>query len=184
MIANYGDVKLKDSIPASVAEIAVQQLHELRNLQIGNVAPDFEAKDIEGNPIHLKDLRGKVVVLDFGSHAGCGICVALYPRLRGLAEQYQDQPFELIGINQGDDLEKLRELTRSKEVTWRLIRDGEEAWEGPISSAWAVDSMPMFYLIDHKGIIRGKNYFELFRVLPELIDQLLAERKADKTLGE
>jgi peroxiredoxin len=183
LIADYGDVKLKDSYPENVAEVARQQLHDLRNLQIGNLAPGFEAKDVDGNPIKLTDLRGKVVVLDFGSHSKCGICSALYPDLRNLVEQFKDQPFELIGINLGDEPEKLRELTHSQKVTWKIIWDGND-WGGPISSNWAIDSMPTFYVIDHKGIIRGKNYHGVFQVMPALIEKLLADRKAEQAARE
>ena len=35
------------------------------NLQIGMVAPNFEAVDVDGEPISLADYRGKVTVLDF-----------------------------------------------------------------------------------------------------------------------
>jgi peroxiredoxin len=31
----------------------------------GEMAPDFELKDLEGNRIHLSDFRGKPVVLSF-----------------------------------------------------------------------------------------------------------------------
>ncbi len=93
LIAQYGAVKLKDSFPESVAELGKQELYELRNLQIGNVAPQLEARDIAGNSVSLTGLRGKVVVLDFGSHSRCSICVALYPELRDLAERYKDRPF-------------------------------------------------------------------------------------------
>jgi cytochrome oxidase Cu insertion factor (SCO1/SenC/PrrC family) len=32
---------------------------------VGNLAPDFEAKDVEGKAFRLSDYRGKVVLLDF-----------------------------------------------------------------------------------------------------------------------
>jgi len=183
LILDYGDIKLSADDPRSIVELASQQLYELRNLQIGNRAPDFETKDIDENPIKLNDLRGKVVVLDFCSHSGCGICSSLYPDLRDLVDKFKDQPFELIGINQGDEPEDLRELNRSKKVTWRLIDDGAD-WGGPISSKFAISGMPTFYVIDHKGIIRGKNYHGLFQVMPTLIEKLLAERQADQATRE
>jgi peroxiredoxin len=179
IIVDYGDVKLNADNPhKSMVEVASQQLYELRNLQIGSHAPLFEANDIHENPINLNDLRGKIVVLDFGSHSGCGICSAIYPELRGLVEHFKDQPFEFIGINQGDEPEELKELARLQKVTWKIIDDGNE-WGGPISSKFAINSMPTFYVIDHKGIIRGKGYFGLFEAMPNLIEKLLAERKVD-----
>jgi peroxiredoxin len=34
-------------------------------ISAGELAPDFELKDLEGNPVHLSDFRGKPVVLSF-----------------------------------------------------------------------------------------------------------------------
>ena len=40
-------------------------LFEIEHLQIGMVAPDFEAQDETGASFKLSDYKGKVVVLDF-----------------------------------------------------------------------------------------------------------------------
>lgn len=44
---------------------AARLLFEIEHLQVGNVAPDFEATDVEGETFRLSDYRGKVVVLTF-----------------------------------------------------------------------------------------------------------------------
>jgi hypothetical protein len=41
------------------------QLYELRNLNIGQAAPEIEGEDVDGKKFRLSDYRGKVVVLDF-----------------------------------------------------------------------------------------------------------------------
>ncbi|MFN0242514.1 MAG: peroxiredoxin family protein [Planctomycetota bacterium] len=41
------------------------KLYQLRNLQIGQIAPDFTTTDVDGVEFKLSDYRGKVVVLDF-----------------------------------------------------------------------------------------------------------------------
>lgn len=46
-------------------EVATRALFELERLQIGMVAPDFEASDENGVKFKVSDYRGKVVVLDF-----------------------------------------------------------------------------------------------------------------------
>lgn len=63
-VAEYGDV---DYFPdyKTLAEAAEGELFELRNLQIGMVAPDIEGEDLDGVPFTLSDYRGKVVMLDF-----------------------------------------------------------------------------------------------------------------------
>ena len=37
----------------------------------------------------LSEFRGKVVLLDFGSHEHCGGCRLVYPRLRKILDQYK-----------------------------------------------------------------------------------------------
>lgn len=44
---------------------AASLLFELTRLQIGMVAPDFEATDVDGKAFRLSDYRGKVIVLTF-----------------------------------------------------------------------------------------------------------------------
>jgi hypothetical protein len=65
-VANYGDVKLPDG--DSVASVAGARLVEMRNLQVGKVAPDIEGEDQDGQRFKLSDYRGKVVLLDFWSY--------------------------------------------------------------------------------------------------------------------
>jgi hypothetical protein len=61
----YGDVKLPGG--ESVAGVAAGRLFEIRNLQVGKVAPDIEGEDQDGQRFKLSDYRGKVVLLDFWS---------------------------------------------------------------------------------------------------------------------
>jgi hypothetical protein len=55
----------KDYPDSQYAAQAEGATFEIENLQIGKVAPDFEATDEKGVKFKLSDYRGKVVVLDF-----------------------------------------------------------------------------------------------------------------------
>jgi hypothetical protein len=54
---------LKSYAPLGV--LAEGDLYELRNLKIGQVAPEITGADVDGVSFKLSDYRGKVVVLDF-----------------------------------------------------------------------------------------------------------------------
>ena len=59
-------VKLRDEYSDTPqAKQAVGYLFQLDHLQIGMVAPDFDATDETGKTFKLSDYRGKVVVVDF-----------------------------------------------------------------------------------------------------------------------
>ena len=62
VIAEYGKVAARSG---TLGEEAQGWLYELDHLQIGMVAPDFEATDENGVKWKLSDYRGKVVVVDF-----------------------------------------------------------------------------------------------------------------------
>jgi cytochrome oxidase Cu insertion factor (SCO1/SenC/PrrC family) len=61
-VAEYQGI---DSGRGTYAERAAGHLFELDHLQIGKLAPDFEATDENGVKWKLSDYRGKVVVVDF-----------------------------------------------------------------------------------------------------------------------
>jgi hypothetical protein len=64
-IEKYGDVKMEYG--EVVGETAKTELFEIRHLAIGQVAPDMEGVDQDGQPFKLSDYRGKVVLLYFWS---------------------------------------------------------------------------------------------------------------------
>lgn len=62
---SYFDRLIREYPKSKAATQARSALFELNNLQIGHIAPDFEATDENGKTFKLSDYRGKVVVLDF-----------------------------------------------------------------------------------------------------------------------
>ena len=105
----------------------------------------------------LSESRGKVVLLDFGSHEHCGGCVAVYPRLRSTLDRLRGRPFVILGINNNDRRDALKQATAKGEITWRCWWDGDKPDSpGPITTRWNVHGYPTFFLIDHKGVIRSK----------------------------
>ncbi len=81
----------------------------------------------------------------------------MYPHERSLVKQLAGEPFALIGVNSDSDREKIREIVKEKEITWRSFWNGEEGTRGPISQKWNVRGWPTIYVIDANGVIRFKN---------------------------
>jgi hypothetical protein len=62
---NYGDVKLP--FGGAVGQKAKTELHEIRHLSVGKIAPDIDGEDQNGERFRLTDYRGKAVLLYFWS---------------------------------------------------------------------------------------------------------------------
>jgi peroxiredoxin len=105
----------------------------------------------------LSEFRGKVVLLDFGSHEHCGGCKVVYPRLRATLDRLRGRPFVILGINNFDRRDKLKEAIAQGEITWRCWWDGDKPdTPGPITTSWNIRGYPTFILIDGRGVIRSK----------------------------
>lgn len=97
----------------------------------------------------------------------------MYPHERSLVKQLSDKPFALIGINSDRDLDKIREIVKEKNLTWRSFWNGPEGTGGPISRAWNVSGWPTIYVLDAEGKIRYKNVRG--DAMDRAIETLLAE---------
>jgi peroxiredoxin len=159
VIDRYADIRIESNYPQQAAELAKGELFVLRNLCIGRKAPEIVGRDIRGKTMKLSDYRGKVVVLEFGSHRSCGVCRQMYPHLRSMVEEFRGKPFALLGISVEDDVKELVALAEKGENTWRIWWDGENL-EGPIASQWVIRSMPTFFVLDAKGVIRNKGFMQ------------------------
>ncbi len=128
--------------------------------------------------MRLSDYRGKVVVLDFGSHRSCGVCRQFYPSLRSLVESHKEKPFALLGISVDDDINDLKALAEKGENTWPIWWDGETG-EGPIASQWAIRALPTIFVLDPKGVIRNKGSIQANEI-EATVDMLLKETGATR----
>ena len=97
----------------------------------------------------------------------------MYPHERSLVSRLADEPFALVGVN-SDPAETYREAIKREEITWPSFWDGGST-SGPISTKWGVYGWPTIFIMDHEGVIRGKNMRE--EKLYEIVDELLAEMK-------
>ena len=78
----------------------------------------------------------------------------MYPHERSLVKRLEGKPFVILGVN-SDPKQKLREVVKKENLTWRSWWDGGDT-SGPIATKWNVNGWPTLYLIDHKGVIRQK----------------------------
>ncbi len=96
----------------------------------------------------------------------------MYPHERSLVKQLSDKPFALIGVNSDRDREKIREVVKEKNLTWRSFWN-ESGEDGKISDDWRIKGWPTIFVLDADGVIRYKNVRG--DALDEAIESLLAE---------
>jgi thiol-disulfide isomerase/thioredoxin len=148
--------------------------------------PEINATEwIEQTPVKLSELRGKVVLLDFWAH-WCGPCRVTLPNLSRWQQTYKDKGLVILGLTTyyghgggramtpGEELAYLREFKKRNRLPYGIVVD--EAEKNDIN--YGVNSIPMSFLIDRKGVLRyispGANDEEiesLGRMIKKLVEE-------------
>ena len=138
-------------------------------------APDLAAGDwINSEPLKLKDLRGRVVLIDFWTF-GCYNCRNTLPFIKGWHDQYRDKGLTVVGVHSPEfdyekKVESLRREVDSLGIRYPVVTDNDyQTW-----AAYNVEAWPTVFLLDKQGRIRWMhvgegNYDEAERKIQELL---------------
>jgi cytochrome c biogenesis protein CcmG/thiol:disulfide interchange protein DsbE len=124
--------------------------------RIGAPAPDFSLADLDGNPIHLSELRGRPVVVNFWA-SWCGPCVEEFPLLREAAARHADEGLVVIGIVYQDRSEAARDFMARNGATWQAAMDPG----GRVAAAYGILGPPETFFIGRDGTIEGRQFGQL-----------------------
>lgn len=117
----------------------------------GSPAPDFTLKDLQGNRISLRDLRGKVIFLNFWA-TWCPPCQLEMPTMEELHKEFGSQGLVILAVNYREGPEEIQAFLRQHDLTFTALVD-EKAEVFELYKAW---SLPTTYLINKKGEILGR----------------------------
>jgi thiol-disulfide isomerase/thioredoxin len=141
-------------------------------------APDFP-KGMEwlntDHPISLKELRGKVVILDFWTFC-CINCMHVLPQLKRLEQKYRNE-LVVIGIHSAKfttekETENIRQAILRYEIEHPVVNDRDmTVWRNYGVMAW-----PTVFLIDPAGKVIGYASGErIYDAFDKLIAQVISE---------
>ncbi len=135
-------------------------------------------------PIDLKDLRGKIVLLDFWTYC-CINCIHILPDLKYLENKYPNE-LVVIGVHSAKfenekESDNIREAIMRYEIAHPVINDSNMT----IARKYQFNSWPTLVLIDPEGNYVGRQPGEGSRELfDQVIGKMVAYHRAKGTLDE
>ncbi len=112
-------------------------------------APLFEAKDLDGRPVDLSALRGRVVVVNFFDQE-CPHCLKDIPALVPVLSEFRARGVRAVGITSRDVGGRLRDFVREQGIDYPVILDSGRS----IFKKYESTRTPETYIIDREGFIR------------------------------
>ena len=130
-------------------------------VDIGKIAPNFEAPTPEGKTVSLNDIKGKVTIIDFWA-AWCGPCRRENPNVVNIYNKYHSQGLEIIGVS----LDGTRSQKDPKQAWVNAIEQDKLSWTqvsnlsyflDPVAQLYNIQAIPAVFILDAEGKIAAKN---------------------------
>lgn len=154
-------VGLALSLVALANRSAIQSIVYGRGREVKGIAGKPAAEfptgttTLDGKPISLTALRGRVVLLHFWTFA-CSNCEHMVPHYTQWHTKYAAQGLQILGAHSPEtddeaDVSKLRAYVTKSKIPWSIIHDNEyHLWR-----RYRIDAWPTVVLIDRAGVVQA-----------------------------
>ena len=114
---------------------------------LGQPAHDFSLQDLKGRTFRLRDLRGKIVLLDFWA-SWCGPCRIDLPHVEALHDEYTREELVVLGVN-GESETVAHPFMEQQGYSFpSLVDQGHE-----VSRLYGAALLPTIVIVDQEGRI-------------------------------
>ncbi|MEM6517372.1 MAG: thioredoxin-dependent thiol peroxidase [Bacteroidota bacterium] len=151
----------------------------MTDLKPGDKAPEFSAKDEQGNTRSLSDYKGKKLVVFFYPKASTPGCTAEACNLNDNFDRFQSQGFEILGVS-ADSQKKQSNFKNKYDFKYPLLADEDKA----VINAFGVWGPKKFMGKEYDGIHRTTFIIDENGVIKDVITKVKTKTHTDQILTE
>ena len=120
-------------------------------LQVGDTAPHFKFRNLDGQSVSLSDLLGKPVLLNFWA-TRCPPCRKEMPYIQEVYEGWSDKGLVVLAINIGEEPSQVEKFLQSQGLSLPVLLDTK----GDTIEKYGIQFIPTTFFVDKDGIIQEK----------------------------
>ena len=131
----------------SLARVNAQEKETL--VKVGDDVPEFVVEMFDGQKINIKDLKGKIVLINFWA-TWCPPCQEELKRVqKEIIDRFKGKDFVFLAISREESKEQVKKFQERNGYTFPMGLDPERK----IYSKFATATIPRNFIIDKKGKI-------------------------------
>ncbi|MDR3621508.1 MAG: sigma-70 family RNA polymerase sigma factor [Paludisphaera borealis] len=139
--------------PVDLGVLSPIESHE-RPIEVGQAAPDFDVKTMDGKDLSLDQFKGKYVLLDFWA-TWCAPCAEEIPNLKAAHERFAGDPrFAMISLSLDEKPDDALYFVKSQKMTWLQSCVGPES---AVVADYGASAIPQTILIAPDGRVIAKD---------------------------
>ena len=145
-----------------------------RRIEPSVAAEPFTLNALDGSPVTLTALKGRVVVMEFWA-TWCTPCRFSLPSLEEIGKRYRDRGVSVLLMNVGEEPDSIRKWAEHRYTSLILIDEG-----GKVADRYGVEGIPRLFIADQAGrlVWAHQGYGGgLEHNLSLVLDELLAQPK-------
>lgn len=129
-----------------------------QSIKIGSAAPEFSATTMDGSPVELKEMRGRVVIMTFWS-TRCAICHHEIPKLNAMASRFDASKVVFLALSMENE-EKINGYVKSNPFKFQIVPNsfGIVLQYADRDRSGNLDmGFPSFFVIDQSGFVQYRS---------------------------
>jgi peroxiredoxin Q/BCP len=147
-------------------------------LQVGDPAPEFSARDQDGKEVKLSDLKGEKVILYFYPKDDTPGCTAQACNLRDNYDKLLSQGYKVLGVSVDNEKSHVKFINKFN-LPFPLLADTDHA----IVEAYGVWVEKSMYGRTYMGTARTTFVIDENGIIEEIIQKVDTKNHTDQILG-
>jgi cytochrome c biogenesis protein CcmG, thiol:disulfide interchange protein DsbE len=149
------------------------RVFQTKSALVGKPAPDFALELIHGGEtgdrVHLAELKGHPVVIDFWA-SWCDACKVEAPLLDAISRRHKDRGLVVIGVATSDQPGLAARFAAAHGLSYPIVYDAGDR----VAALYGVSSLPTVVVVDAGGnVVEVHTGYESERALNRMIEPLL-----------